>query len=152
MNSLNRLQRLVTRRSLLSLSWAVSLLAMLGSLYFSEVMRLVPCILCWYQRILMYPLAVIFAVGLLRREDKSLPYYILPLSVAGTAVALYHNLLYYHVLPESAAPCRAGVSCTTRLVEWFGFMTIPLLSLIAFGIITIIMIVIIFRDRRDQRQ
>ena len=115
-----------------------SILATLGSLFFSEVMKLPPCVLCWYQRILMYPLVALVTVGILRR-DKGLPLYVLPLSLTGLTIAIYHNLLYYKILPESVAPCTMGISCTTKQLEWFGFITIPLLSLTAFTVISICM-------------
>ena len=118
----------------------LALTATLGSLYFSEIMQLVPCILCWYQRICMYPLIAISAVGIYTK-DKNLPYYVLALSIPGLLIAIYHNLLYYHILPESIAPCVSGVSCTTKLIEWFGFITIPLMSLVAFALITTFMII-----------
>jgi len=118
----------------------IAIASMLGSLYFSEIMHLIPCVLCWYQRIAMYPLVAICTVGILQK-DKNLPLYVLPLSIIGWGIAVYHNLLYYNILPESIAPCTAGISCTTRLIEWFGFVTIPLLSFIAFTLINICMII-----------
>jgi disulfide bond formation protein DsbB len=87
----------------------------------------------------MYPLVIILALGI-RRRDRSLPAYVLPLSLIGLAIALYHNLPYYGILPESTAPCMLGVSCTTRTIEWLGFITIPLLSLVAFMVITLCML------------
>ncbi|MDP2052601.1 MAG: disulfide oxidoreductase [Acidobacteriota bacterium] len=114
--------------------WLISLVAMLGSLFFSEVMRLPPCVLCWYQRIFMYPLVVVTTVGLLWRDPGALRY-AWPLAAGGLAVAVYHNLLYYHLIPESITPCTTGVSCTDRQIEWLGFVTIPLLSLAAFTLI-----------------
>lgn len=118
----------------------LAIVSTLGSLYFSEIMHLVPCVLCWYQRIAMYPLVIICAVGILLK-DKKLPLYILPLSLIGWGVSLYHNLLYYNILPESIAPCQAGISCTTRFVHIFGFIDIPLGSFIAFTLINICMII-----------
>lgn len=112
-------------------SWIVALVATLGSLFFSEVMGLPPCILCWYQRIAMYPLVVILSVGLGARDPRVLSY-AGPLVAVGLCIATYHNLLYYHLIADSLAPCRTGVSCTDRQIEWFGFVTIPLLSLVAF--------------------
>lgn len=117
--------------------WLVSLAATLGSLFFSEVMSYPPCVLCWYQRICMYPLALIFLVKILTNKGGAL-LYSLPLTVIGWMIALYHNLLYYKVLPEHATPCRQGVSCTSIHIEWLGFVTIPLLSFLAFSIILII--------------
>lgn len=116
-------------------AWIQACIATGGSLYFSEVMDLPPCVLCWYQRILMYPLTAILAVGILRR-DRGLWLYVVPLSLLGLAIATYHNLLYYGVLPESAQPCRLGVSCTARQIEWLGFATIPLMALAAFAVVT----------------
>jgi disulfide bond formation protein DsbB len=128
-----------TVRSLPYVAWSVALVATLGSLYFSEIRGFPPCVLCWYQRIAMYPLVIILAVGILLK-DRKLTWYALPLSLVGGAIALYHVLLYYHIIPESAAPCTLGISCTTEYIEWLGFITIPFLSLIAFAGITICLI------------
>jgi disulfide bond formation protein DsbB len=122
------------------LAWAQALVATTGSLFFSEVMGFVPCVLCWYQRIAMYPLVAILAVGIVRR-DRGIHAYVLPSSVIGLVVAAYHNLLSMGVIPEAASVCRAGVSCTTRYFEWFGFITIPFLSLTAFAVITTLMLI-----------
>lgn len=111
--------------------WLVSLTATLGSLFFGEVMRLPPCVLCWYQRIAMYPLVVLTTVALVKR-DTGVAAYAWPLVAVGLAVSIYHNLLYYHLIPESITPCARGVSCTERQIEWLGFVTIPLLALAAF--------------------
>ncbi len=118
----------------------VAWIAMLGSLFFSEILKYPPCVLCWYQRIAMYPLVVILSVGILRK-NKDLPLYVLPLSVIGLLIGIYHNLLYYNIIPEAAAPCINGVSCTTKFVEYFGFVTIPFLSMIAFLVITVAMVI-----------
>lgn len=115
-------------------AWLVSLVATMGSLFFSEVMGLPPCVLCWYQRICMYPIAVVLTVGL-AVQDRHVSRYVWPLALVGLAIAIYHNLLYYHVIPDSITPCTTGVSCTERQIEWLGIVTIPLLSLAAFGII-----------------
>lgn len=122
------------------LAWATALLATLGSLYFSEIAKFPPCVLCWYQRTMMYPLAIILAVGILRK-NRELPLYVLPLSLIGMAIGIYHNLLYYNIIPESIAPCQTGISCTSKFIEWAGFITIPLLSLSAFTVITVCMII-----------
>lgn len=112
--------------------WLVSVIGMLGSLFFSEVMRLPPCTLCWYQRIMLYPLVIISTVGLVTRDTKAAKYS-WPFAVGGLLVATYHNLLYYGFIPASLSPCTAGaVSCSERQIEWLGFITIPLLSQAAF--------------------
>lgn len=116
--------------------WLVALVATLGSLFFSEVMKLPPCVLCWYQRIAMYPLALLAPIAVISKESKTFLKYALALAVAGLVIAIYHNLLYYNIIPESLTPCREGISCTSRQLEWLGFITIPLLSLVSFLFIT----------------
>lgn len=120
-------------------AWIVVLISISVSLYFSEIRLFAPCVLCWVQRIAMYPLIFILTVGILRK-DKNLPYYILPLSIFGLIVAFYHTLLNYGIIPEKLAPCQFGVSCTTKYIQWFGFVTIPLLSFSAFLLITLFMV------------
>lgn len=119
----------------LYLAWGTALAAVGGSLYFSEIRGIVPCLLCWYQRILMFPLLFILTVGILRKA-KDVHWYVLPLSVTGALVAVYHNLLQIGIIPKKIAPCTAGVSCATRQIVFSNFVTIPILSLIAFLIIT----------------
>ena len=123
-------------RTSLYIALAAAWTAMLGSLYFSEVLHYVPCILCWYQRILMYPLAAILIVGLLRR-DGNLPYYVLPFTVLGQGVSTYHYLLEKTDIFDATATCLSGVPCTTIWINWLGFITIPFLAMTAFFIITI---------------
>lgn len=114
------------------LIWVIALLSTLGSLFFSEVMKLPPCVLCWYQRISMYPLALLVPVALVANETSSFAKYIFALAVVGSTVAAYHNLLYYGVISENLSPCKEGISCTSRQLELSGFVSIPLLSLAAF--------------------
>ena len=117
-------------------AWTTALLGMILSLFFSEVMGYPPCVLCWYQRIALYPLVAVIAVGIIFR-DRRMKHYALPLAVAGLLIAVYHNLLYYGVIPETVSPCTEGVSCTTAQVEWLGFITIPLMSLASFAFIVV---------------
>jgi disulfide bond formation protein DsbB len=112
-------------------AWVVALLATLGSLFFSEVLKHPPCTLCWYQRIFLYPLVLLLPVGILL-GDRRVVHYTLPLVVVGLGFALYHNLLYYGVIPEALVPCTGGVSCSQRQISWLGFIGIPLLALGAF--------------------
>lgn len=116
-----------------------AIVATLGSLYYSEIKHFAPCVLCWYQRIFMYPLIAIIAVGILRR-DKALFAYVLPLSIIGQLVALYQVLLQARIIPESVAPCAIGVSCLTKYTDLFGFLSIPMLSFLAFSLITVCML------------
>ena len=120
-----------TNDALPYLAWIIALTATVGSLFFSEVMQLPPCVLCWYQRIAMYPLVLIIGIGIIT-DDSRLKSYALPICLIGLAISIYHNLLYYGILPESIAPCTEGISCTSRQIEWLGFITIPLLALAAF--------------------
>ncbi len=120
------------------LCWIVATLSTLGSLFFSEVMEFPPCVLCWYQRIAMYPLVVIFLVGAFQ-DSRATFAFSLPLVVIGWITALYHNLLHYGIVPESASPCLEGVSCSTVYIDLFGFITIPILSFTAFSILGILL-------------
>ncbi|CAA9286492.1 MAG: Disulfide bond formation protein BdbC, competence-related [uncultured Chloroflexia bacterium] len=115
----------------------VACVAMAGSLFFSEVLRWPPCVLCWYQRILMYPLALILAIGILRR-DRGLHLYVLPFSLLGACVSLYHYVLTKtDWLPPPA--CTSGIPCTVDYLNWFGFINIPFLALTAFLIISVML-------------
>lgn len=118
-------------------AWLIACIAMLGSLFFSEYMKFPPCVLCWYQRICMYPLVLILVGGLFPLDFKVLKY-AFPLSAFGWIISVYHNLLFYKIIPESAAPCTQGVSCSTVYINWFGFINIPLLSFLAFSAILIL--------------
>lgn len=126
----------ITSLTILKLLWVQSWVATVGSLYFSEIMKFPPCVLCWYQRVCMYPLAAIFLVGVLLKDVRAFLYG-LPLAVIGWLIAFYHTLLYYSILPESAAPCKEGISCTTQQLMLFDFISIPLLSLVAFTVVII---------------
>ena len=119
----------------LYIAWAVALTSMIGSLFFSEVMQLPPCVLCWYQRIAMYPLVVIIGVAIIAR-NASVKMYALPLAAAGVVISIYHNLIYYGFVPESLTPCAEGVPCNAVQLELLGFVTIPLMGLAASIVIT----------------
>jgi disulfide bond formation protein DsbB len=127
-------------RASLYIALAAAWIAMLGSLYFSEVMGFVPCDLCWYQRILMYPLTLVLLTGLLLR-DRHLPKYVLPLSILGIFFSSYHYLLEKTDWFDSVEICRNGASCTTLWINWFGFITIPFLALVAFTTITVMAVI-----------
>lgn len=124
----------------LRFAFLITLLGTLGSLYFSEVAGFPPCALCWYQRIFLYPLAFIFGVALWS-EDQGYKKYALPLSLSGIAISGYHNLLYFGIIPEKLAPCTREVSCSAKQLELFGFITIPVMSLVCFIFITALVLV-----------
>lgn len=105
-----------------------------------------PCVLCWYQRIAMYPLVAVIGVGILL-NDRSMKHYALPLAFLGLAIAIYHNLIYYGVIPEGLTPCSEGVPCNAVQIELLGFITIPLMGLAAFAAITLILL--IYRPEKE---
>lgn len=127
------------RKFIAHIAWIQSIVAMSGSFYFSEIKHFTPCTLCWYQRILMDPLVIIIAVGILRK-DKKLYLYVLPMSILGMIIAIYQILLQNGILSETIAPCITGVSCLVKYTQYFGFITIPVMSLTAFLAITICML------------
>lgn len=112
----------------------VAWVAMLGSLYFSEVRHYIPCTWCWYQRILMYPIALVLAVGLLRR-DAQVPFYSAAFSAIGIAASTYHYLLQKTDWFSASTACTGAVPCSFDYINWLGFITIPFLALIAFTLI-----------------
>ena len=120
-------------------AWLIAAVSTLGSLFFSEVMELIPCVLCWYQRIFLFPLAIILLIGLFPL-DKKVVNYALPLAIIGLLFTVYHSLLFFGVIPENLQPCSQGVSCTDDNMELFGFLPIPLLALIAFLMIIILLL------------
>lgn len=120
--------------TLLLVAWLASLAGTLGSLFFSEVMQLQPCLLCWYQRIAVFPLVLVLGIGLYR-EDVGSVLYGLGLAAAGWLVAGYHFLLYTGWIPKNLQPCSKGLSCAEVDLRLVGFLTIPLMSLLAFTVI-----------------
>jgi disulfide bond formation protein DsbB len=129
-------------------AWLVSIAATVGSLYFSEVRMFVPCALCWWQRILMYPLVVVLGVATFR-QDLSAWRTALPLSLIGLGTATYHYLL--QKVPGLAPPasCASGVPCNMQYIDWFGFVTIPFLAGVAFLIVTIAMLRLAWTERSE---
>jgi disulfide bond formation protein DsbB len=126
---------------LVFLSFLVASIATLGSLFFSEIMNFVPCSMCWYQRIFMYPLVLIFLINLLYPDDKLFKYSF-PLVITGLSLSIYHNLLMFGLISEDLVPCVKGVPCSTVYINWLGFITIPLLSFIAYAILFILLIIL----------
>lgn len=123
------------------LSFLISLIATFGSFFFSEIMNFTPCSLCWYQRIFMYPLVFLFSINLLFPDDKIFKYSF-PLVFIGWIISIYHNLLMFKIIPENLSPCVHGVPCSVDYINWFGFITIPLLSFFAYTSIFILLIIL----------
>jgi len=119
---------------LVGIAALTAFVASAGSLYYSQVVGFVPCLLCWYQRIAMYPLVPVLAVGLLRR-DRGVWAYGVPLSVIGLVIALYHVLIQFRPSLEVVA-CGTGVPCTARYLAVFGFVSIPVMAAGGFLLVT----------------
>jgi len=129
---------------LIFICWLLATVGTLGSLFFSEVMGLKPCVLCWYQRIFMYPLVVIFLVGLFPL-DRSVFRYALPVALIGWCFAIYHYLVYSGYIPEDLQPCSEELSCAEINLELFGLITIPMMSILSYT--AIIVLLFMFRRR-----
>jgi len=133
----------------LLLAWITALVATIGSLYFSEVLHYIPCTLCWYQRIFMYPLAILLGVAFYR-NDKDISKYALPLSVIGMIISGYHTLLQKIPYLKQFEMCTTGVPCSKDYINWLGFITIPLLAFTAFTIITICLLVMVRSQKKEE--
>ena len=123
----------------LFVAWLIALLATAGALFLGEVMGMVPCVLCWYQRIAMFPLVPILAIGLYSQDSGGIKY-AMPLAGAGWLAAFYHWLLYSGYIPKGLQPCGKGPSCAEVSLELGGLVTIPMLSLASFSIIIILLL------------
>lgn len=127
---------------LLFCAWAIALASTLGALFIGEVMGKTPCLLCWYQRAFMFPLAVILAVACYN-GDAAIWRYGLPVAGIGLAIAAYHNLLFFGIIPEDIQPCtRTGPSCSSADLNLVGVIPIPMLSLGAFVALTLLFLII----------
>jgi disulfide bond formation protein DsbB len=115
----------------LFLAWLLALLATAGALFLGEVMGNTPCVLCWYQRIAMFPLVLVLGMGLFTSDPRSARY-ALPLAAVGWGIAAYHLMVFWGVVSEGLVPCGKGSSCTDVDVQVAGVVPIPLLSLAAF--------------------
>ncbi|MCR8632648.1 disulfide oxidoreductase [Paenibacillus radicis (ex Xue et al. 2023)] len=115
----------------LYLAWVVSLVATLGSLYFSEILGYEPCKLCWLQRICMYPQAILLGMACFK-NDRRMASYLFPLSLIGGCISLYHYAEQKIPALAKLLPCTVGVPCNEDYIDWLGFITIPFLALIAF--------------------
>jgi len=127
---------------LLLLAWLLALFSTLAALFIGEVMGQAPCVLCWFQRAFMFPLAVILAVACYRSDFDSWRY-ALPLAGIGALLALGHSLLYVGLIPQRIQPCSAtGPSCSDANMTILGGIPLPLLALGAFVAIAILLLII----------
>lgn len=121
-------------------AWTVALCSSLGAIFVGEVMGQLPCDLCWYQRAFMFPLVLVLAVAAYR-SDASGVEYALPLAAAGWLVAGFHNLVYFGIVPTEIRPCGPGPSCSGDGMTLAGTLPLPALSLAAFTLITVLLLV-----------
>lgn len=130
-------------------AWLIAIVATVGSLYFSEIRGFIPCELCWYQRILMYPLIIVLGIGFYKK-DPNLKLYALPFSILGMGVSLLHYLHQKTDWFQQAIQCTDGVPCSGQYINWLGLITIPFLALVAFTLITIC--IIFLKREADQEE
>ncbi|MEK6899138.1 MAG: disulfide bond formation protein B [Nanoarchaeota archaeon] len=122
------------KRTGIFFGFLISSVAMLGSLYYSEILNYPPCILCWYERIFIYPQVFMFAIAWIKK-DNSVWIYSSILSIIGLFISSYH---YFIQLRGASAFCDAisnGISCTEVFTMHFGYITIPLMTVLAFFLI-----------------
>lgn len=130
--------RAFSRRSLV-LAWIISMLAMSTSLFWSMILGWLPCDLCWYERICMYPLALILGVGVFTRRAPTVRT-ALPLTIVGALLAAYHYLIQIMPSVAKTATCSAAVPCQIADFAWFGWITPPLLAFIGFVAIFVLLL------------
>lgn len=126
--------------------WLLATVSALGALFFSEVMELPPCTLCWYQRIFMFPLVILLPLGLFPFDPRVVRY-ALPLAAIGWAISVFQVLLVWGVIPESIQPCTKGVPCSEVQIEWLGFVNIPFLSFLAFTTMVALLVAAHYRSK-----
>lgn len=131
---------------LLLVQFIISLASIFGSLFFSEVMKFPPCNLCWYQRIFIYPIALIVLSGLYL-GSKDTNKFLTPFIFIGLIFSAYHNLVYYKFI-QVIVPCTESAPCTAQQLNYLGFITIPLLSLFAFVALLILNLISIKMDSK----
>lgn len=119
------------------LAWVVALVATVGSLMYSELFHYVPCRLCWFQRIAMYPLAIVLLVGAIRRE-ATVKFYAIPVALIGLVISVYHNVLQFYPSLEGTS-CDPLVPCSARSIEMFGFMDLPFMAGAGFIVIAVLL-------------
>ena len=118
-------------KNILVIGFLLSLAAMVSSLVYSDIIGYPPCMFCWYARVMFYPQVFLFGRALLKKDQNILPYATI-LTVLGFVITVYHSII--QIVGESLVPCAvSGVSCLTRDVYVFGFITIPFMGVVGFG-------------------
>jgi disulfide bond formation protein DsbB len=121
------------------LAFLVAVTATAGSLYFSEVANFIPCNLCWYQRIAMYPLSAILLVAAIR-GDHAVRWYVAPLAAVGALISTYHYLVEWHPSLEGGGVCAVSAPCTVPWFRELGFVTLALMALCGFLAILVLVV------------
>lgn len=125
--------------TLLMLAWLLATVATLGAMFLGEVMGMTPCVLCWYQRIFMFPIAIVLGIAAYL-NDRQGAIYALWLALGGLCLAAYHTLLVAGWIPRTWIPCGSGVSCANQRLDLFnGAVQIPWLSLVAFTVLVLLL-------------
>jgi disulfide bond formation protein DsbB len=137
-------------RHVVGWAWGVALIAMLGSLYLSEIANFLPCLLCWYQRIAMYPLVFVLGVGMLR-ADPGVWRFAIPLPVIGFFIAAYHVTIQWRPTLD-VGTCSVGAPCTGRYVAVFGYVSIPTMAGAAFLLITSLLLLVRMLERDGEAE
>ncbi len=148
--TLTRVRKSIAGSELL-LAAGISVSATAGSLYYSQIRHFEPCELCWYQRIFMYPMAVLFVVALIKR-DTSVRRYVLPLAVIGASISTYHN--YVQIFPDldAGGACGFGPSCSGKYINVFNNVSIPVMALAAFLMIIVVTIALYLNEKDGTRR
>lgn len=127
-------------RNALPLAWLIAMVTMLGSLYYSRIQHYVPCELCWYQRICIYPFAVILGIAAWRR-DAGIRVYAVPVLAIGAAIATYHSWIQAYPPADGTSFCTADAPCTLRYVWEFGFVSLPFMALSACSAMIVLLLI-----------
>lgn len=127
--------------TLLFAAWVIALVSTLSVLFIGEVMGQAPCVLCWFQRAFMFPLAVILGVACLG-SDGAVWRYALPLAAIGAIIAGWHTLLFTGLIPAALEPCGQGPSCSSENMTILGWVPIPLLAVGAFGVLIVLLLLV----------
>jgi len=122
-------------KNALLLAFVIALIATLGSLFYSEIAGYIPCKLCWYQRIFMYPLPILLGISLFKKDNK-ISHYVIPLSIIGGIISIYHYIA--QILNNSAICSAESASCASKIFFSYEYITIPIMALTAFALIIVL--------------
>lgn len=135
-------------RVALPLAWLVAAVTTAGSLYYSKVQGYVPCELCWYQRIVLYPFAVILAIAAWRR-DCAIRIYAIPVLCIGVVISVYHSWIQWFPPASGTSFCTTDTPCTLKYVDEFGFVTLPFMALSAAAVIIALLSISRYDDSEE---